>query len=79
MATDSRDTLIQTPEEIQQELNRIQYKRALSRRSFMQSAAIAGAGLASVALISGCGTSGDIERLERLKVGRAEPCDRRAG
>lgn len=42
------------PEQLEQELNLIRYKRALSRRTFFERVGMASAGVAGVSLLSGC-------------------------
>ena len=54
-----QDQMEKTSEQIQQELNLVRYKRALSRRTFMERVGIASVAVAGVSALNGClgGTS----------------------
>ncbi len=45
------------PVKAQQQLNLIQYKRALARRNFIKNVSLAGAGIAAGVILEGCGSS----------------------
>ena len=49
-----------TSEQLEQELNLIQYKRALSRRTFMERVGMASIGIAAVSAVNGCLSSKSI-------------------
>lgn len=50
------DTEIKTPEQIEQELNLIRYRRALSRRTFMERVGMASVAVAGISALNGCFT-----------------------
>lgn len=45
---------VKNPEQIEQELNLIRYKRALSRRTFMERVGIASVGVVGISALNGC-------------------------
>lgn len=55
-----RDQEEKSAEQIEQELNLIRYKRALSRRSFMERVGIASVGVVGISALNGCLTSRSI-------------------
>ncbi len=53
-----QDQIEKTPEQLEQELNLIRYKRALSRRTFMERIGMASVAVAGISALNGC-LSGD--------------------
>ncbi|HUR37246.1 MAG TPA: ferritin-like domain-containing protein [Terriglobales bacterium] len=56
----TEDPIEANPQQLEQELNLIQYKRALSRRTFMERVGMASIGVASISAINGCLSSQSI-------------------